>query len=48
MENEPTTSSTSPIYQAVRVFGAVVLLLIVVAVLYSGWAMLANWGDISV
>lgn len=36
------------LYKALRVFGIVVLALMLVAILYSGWIAFLNWGAIRV
>ena len=36
------------LYTALRVFGLVVLTLMLVSILYSGWIAIENWGDIRV
>lgn len=52
----PPTSPASPqeagfsgtLYVALRVLGIVVLALMLLAILYSGWIAFANWGAIGV
>ncbi len=40
--------AASPLYTALRVFGLVVLALMLVSIIYSGWIALENWGSIGV
>jgi hypothetical protein len=35
-------------YRALRIFGFVMLLLMLASIIYSSWIALANWGDIRV
>lgn len=36
------------LFSALRIFGAVVLLLMLVSIVYSGWIAIVNWNSISV
>ena len=36
------------LYTALRIFGVVVLILMLVSILYSGWIAIVNWNSISV
>ncbi len=40
--------TSDPFYAALRIFGFVVLALMLVSIAYSGWIALVNWGDIGV
>ena len=44
----PDGGPIGPLYTALRVFGIVVLALMVLSIVYSGWIALENWGTISV
>ena len=47
----PTTAeegAVDPLYTALRVFGLVVLVLMLLTILYSGWIAIENWGSIRV
>jgi hypothetical protein len=35
-------------YTALRIFGYVMLVLMLASIVYSGWIALANWGEIRV
>ena len=53
MTSRPTapageTGVPGTLYTALRVFGLVVLALMLLTILYSGWIALENWGSISV
>jgi hypothetical protein len=42
------TPSASPLYTALRVFGLVVLALMLVGIVYAGWISAVNWNAIGV
>jgi len=44
----PGAGAHGALYTALRVLGIVVLLLMLLAILYSGWIALENWGSIRV
>lgn len=44
----PDGGTAAPLYAGMKVFGVVVLLLMLVSILYAGWIALANWGSIAV
>lgn len=44
----PDEGATSPLYIGLRVFGLVVLLLMLVSIVYAGWISVANWSEIGV
>ncbi len=40
--------NTPAVYTALRIFGLVVLVLMLVSIVYAGWIALENWGSIRV
>ncbi|MEP0546915.1 MAG: hypothetical protein ABJF88_08285 [Rhodothermales bacterium] len=40
--------ASSLLYTALRALGLVVLVLMLLSIVYSGWIALENWGDIGV
>lgn len=44
----PEVGAPGALYTTLRVLGLVVLALMLLAILYSGWIAIANWGSISV
>lgn len=44
----PDEEASSRLYTALRVLGLVVLVLMLVSIVYSGWIALENWGSIGV
>lgn len=48
MPSSTTAEPPTPMYTALRILGIVVLLLMIVSIVYSGWISIANWDAISV
>lgn len=48
MPSSTTAEQQTPMYTALRILGIVVLLLMLVSIVYSGWIAIANWDAISV
>lgn len=44
----PEAGGPSTLYTALRILGFVVLALMLLSILYSGWITLENWGSIQV
>ena len=44
----PDEKASSLLYTALRALGLVVLALMLVSIIYSGWIALENWGSIGV
>ena len=44
----PPPKAVSALYGALRALGYVMLLLILISILYSGWIAITNWGEIRV
>lgn len=42
------SGTTGTLYTALRIFGLVVLALMLVSIVYSGWISIENWGSIEV
>lgn len=48
MPSSTTAEEKSPLYTALRILGIVVLVLMLVSIVYSGWIAVSNWSAISV